>query len=181
MPSTLPSVAAGTRLRASVVQAWIDEINAINLDTIRVVKGSDGSPKNNSSSLSDDPALTCSLLANSSYEFTFNVYSSSGSTPDIKFSVAFPAGAACTWGGQRLVSAATPTGDIDVGVYVAPSSGVSEIAAAGTGGDQLTVIKGTVVTAASAGSLTLRWAQNTATVSDTYVRARSSLVVHRVR
>lgn len=183
MPAQLPSVAAGSRLRASVVQAWIDEINNINGDRTMVIKGSNStrSTANTGSTLTADPHLTAPVLASTTYKFDIMVYHRSPTAADIKFSLDFPAGSSITWGAVRMVTSATLTGDFDAGVYIAPTAQVSAISAGGTATDQMTLIQGTIVVGATPGNLTLWWAQDTANASDTTLWARSSLELRRQR
>lgn len=176
----LPTFASGSRVRASALTALVAELQNLFSDTLKVIKPAD-SPARTNNTLAVDPDLSLALLASTSYDFTFKVFYGSNATADIQFAVAFPTGAAVTWGGQRIVTAASPSGDMDAGIYVAPTSAVSPIAAAGTGGDTLIMIEGTIVTGVTAGNVTLWWAQNTTNVSGAIVRARSTATARRIR
>lgn len=164
---------AGQRLRASDLQGLIDDFpKRVKLnDTTRI----------STATLAADPELTLTLKAGYTYDFTVKVFYGSGSVPDINFAMAFPAGSAITWGGIRIVSGASPTGDMDAGVYTAPTSAVSSIAAAGTGGDTIIKIEGTIVMPVTDGDITLWWTQNTLTASNTTVYKRSTISAVRYR
>lgn len=161
------------KLRASDLQDILD-------DNPRVFKYND-TVRISNAVLAADPELTLHLKGGYSYDFEFRVFYGSGAVPDIQFSVAFPSGAAVTWGAQRIVTGASPSGDIDAGVYIVPTSAVSTIGAAGTGGDTLITISGSIVMPSTDGDITLWWAQNTSTASNTTVEKRSTVSAKRYR
>jgi hypothetical protein len=151
-----------------------DQLN----DKILVAKAA-GQIVNNTATLANDAELTAAVSANTTYSFQVSLIFTSNTTPDIKYAFTFPSGATCAWGSVRLVSGASPTGDADFGAYSSATSGTSAVAAAGTGGVQLALITGALFVGATAGSLTLQWAQNTANASDTTVHAGSWLLLNR--
>jgi hypothetical protein len=73
-----------------------------------------------------------------------------------------------------------PSGTTFIGSSISQADGIDQVTAtgfqpAGTGANQTIVIKGTVISSSTAGNVVFRWAQNTATASDTKVLAGSYL------
>lgn len=181
---TLSNVAAGVRLRASVVNTWLAEINNLSADLPEIVKS--GATSRNSSgtgaTLTADPHLTLPLLANTTYTFELFLMHNTPAAVDIQFAMAFPSGASCSWGAVRLVSTvAAATGDADLGGYGSATSAVSNVVAGGTGADQLCLIQGSVQVGATPGNLVLYWAQGTSSASNATLGARSWMKARRQR
>lgn len=166
---------AGQRLTGAQLNAIVTDADEV----LNVVKTANQTV-NNSAVLVDDSELFIPVAALTTYVFTAMVLFTSGTTPDIKYGFTFPALATCQWGSVRLVSSASPTGDADFGSYSSATSGTSVVAAAGTGGDQIATVMGTLVVGATSGTLRLQWAQNTATASNTVVYLGSYLTANRV-
>jgi hypothetical protein len=175
----LPTFASGTKVRASTLTALVTELQNLYSDTLKVAKTGDTTRA--TSSMSIDPHLSLSLLASTTYDFDLALYHNAPSANDIQFAMSFPSGASVTWGGVRLASGASSvTGEGDFGVYIAPTSSTSAIAAGGTGGDQLSIIRGTIVLGVTPGALALFWADNSGSGSVT-LRNRSTMRAHRYR
>lgn len=134
---------------------------------------------NNSTTFVNDAELTAAVSANTTYAFQVSLIFTSNTTPDIKATFTFPSLATCAWGSVRLVTTASPTGDADFGSYSSATSGSSAVGAAGTGGVQIALISGTLFVGATAGSLTLQWAQLVANATDTTVHAGSWMLLTR--
>lgn len=157
-----------------------DVPNADDYNKVRAVAKTAGQVVNNSSTFVNDSELLATVDASTTYTYAFTIFSTSGTTPDIKFTVTFPSGATCSFGHVGLVSTASPTGDVDVGGYSSATSGVSAVGVAGTTGVQTTMLGGTLAVGATAGTLQLQWAQLAANASDTTVHALSNLVITQV-
>lgn len=135
---------------------------------------------NNSNTLVNDAEITAAVSANATYSFQVGLMWTSNSTADIKWGFTFPTGAVCNWGAVRLDSAAAGlTGSADFGTYAPATSGSSTVAAGGTGLAQLSIVMGSLVVGSTAGSLTLQWAQNTATGVNTTVYAGTWMLLVR--
>lgn len=135
------------------------------IDEHYVRKASDQSV-NNSSGLQNDSALLFAVGANETWTFTSILNTNSGTTPDIKFALSVPSGAA---------SFSLLHGDFG-GTYVAKMPAALN----GVGADTPAMITGVVRTSTATGNVTLQWAQNVANVSDTKVLADSVLMAWRV-
>lgn len=126
---------------------------------------------NNSAVLQNDDQLVVALAASTTYEIDMVLLYNSNATADFQFGFVLPSGATMLYGltywNTSLVA------------QVDQFSGSSIIAAGGTAGGTAAVAKGNIVTS-SAGNLTVRWAQNTANVSDTKVLIGSILVARQL-
>lgn len=140
--------------------------------------------RNNTGSLTADPHLTVSVVANATYLLeAFLMYQSVSSSPDIAFGWTAPSGATVAWTPLGL----TPTdGDQaptqQAGYVRMPGTDISTQRSLGTqaSNDLVAAPRGIVRTAASAGSLTLRWAQNTAVAENTTLMTDSWVYLRRV-
>lgn len=162
------------KLRASALQAILD-------DRLLVTKSGDTSRVSNAT-LQADPHLTLDLQADYTYAIEWTIFSLSPAAADIQFGITFPAGADPTpFGGLRLVSSASVTGDLDPGAYEDATSGVSNLVAAGSALANLTILKATIAMSTTAGAVTLQWAQGASNAGTTTVYAGSSMEAKRQR
>ncbi|WP_171115529.1 hypothetical protein [Streptomyces sp. N502] len=108
-----------------------------------------------------DPDLTLEVEANSTYDVEcVAVWTNGGG--GMRMTWIAPAGATMTWTDNDGVGVVGPTGVVTF--------------ASATG----TTLKGTLVTGATAGNLTLSWAQNTSNTADTVLRAGCALKLTRI-
>lgn len=126
---------------------------------------------NNSAALQNDDELALSLPANSTLECELRIKQSSGATPGFKADFTLPSGA--TWVDAFFIAGATGT------LQFGPMPNASITGISGTGSDATLLIKFTVTTT-NAGTLQLRWAQNTANASNTTVQAGGILTARVV-
>lgn len=128
---------------------------------------------NNSTTLQDDDTFVLPVAANGVYFFECFLRYSTSAVADIKFGWTAPASATMDWGKGHVAEAAlggfhalggagSPTTPAQVG-------GTQVGAGGGAGGGYMMLLAGFIVTAGTAGNVTLQWAQNTAEVSDTKV------------
>lgn len=126
---------------------------------------------NNSSIYQDDDELFFSIAANEKRMFEIMAWTSGPTAADIKFGFTYPAGCTVSYqvygvgtGYAGVIPAALNLSSIDappaantgiIGTNPSPGAGV--------------LIKGVVLNASTAGTVTLQWAQATATVGDTKV------------
>jgi len=116
---------------------------------------------NNSSALVNDSSLFLSLLAGKDYRVGALIFHISGTVPDIQMQWTLSGGGGMVSGGQG-----------QVGTYQNQYNTGGITVYDGIASNMVTVFDGTLVTAA-AGTLQLKWAQITPTVSDTKVLANS--------
>lgn len=140
---------------------------------------------NNTATVQNDDHLTQAVRANSRYIFDVVLYHQSVSVaPDLRCRFTFPTGATTsvgmhaqsetgtqapntTFNGVALTNdAASPTGDFLLGLAVALPT--------------MTIFKGVIETGSTAGSLTLQWAQVTATAENTTVFKWSYMRMERI-
>jgi hypothetical protein len=154
--------------------------STVSFRDLFVSKGADQTV-NNSTVLVNDSALALSVVANAKYILEAYVKYDSGTTPDIKFAWTGPAGATLDWipntppAGATGVNSALSVGNTAIGDGAAVAAG-----GVGAGTAVVAHMTGTLTVAGTAGSLQLRWAQNTGDASDTKVLAGSWLRLTRV-
>lgn len=128
---------------------------------------------NNSATYQDDNELAIAAAAGITYGWSLAVFSTSGTTPDIKMQMTAPSGT--SWGyGMRMAYNTAGTFEFN------PFTGGILGATYGAGSVIQAAAEGTFVTGGTAGTLRLQWAQNTANASDTTVHAGSWLRLWRV-
>lgn len=139
---------------------------------------------NNSTVLQDDDALTLAIGANETWAFEFVLFvdgGASGASADFRSALTVPAGATfraeATGPGSSATTMAAANGSYAALTVSGTTGGIVGLITSDT--VQVT-IKGVVVNGATAGSLTLQWAQWTATVTDVIVRAQSHLIGRRI-
>lgn len=154
---------AGERLTASTLNEALTLSAAKGADTARTI----------STTLTADPDLTVAVLANSLYVCRFSlVYKGAATnTGDLKFGFSVPSGAAFAGG---FIGVTNP-----LGAYLASVTASSILVSYsnGTGNPLWCQVTATLTTSATAGNLTLTWAQNTSSATATTLMAGSSLQV----
>jgi hypothetical protein len=135
---------------------------------------------NNSITLVNDLLLVASVAANAIYTFDlFLVYDSVTATPDLKMAFTSPTSSTLIWVPYALsASATTRTDTIDVKEVV--GSGTTTNTGTVAGSSAVICPRGVLRTAGTAGTLQFQFAQATATVENTVVRADSYLSLLRV-
>jgi len=153
-------------------------------DLTRYVEKGANQSVTNSATMVDDNELFLAVDANATYMVKCLVIGSSAANAagDLKLTFGFPAGAVVMATVQGPNNVALAAGSSADGEFVARNAlsdasflpvGVSTSAVG-------IIIVGRAITAATAGNLRLRWAQNAANASATTVNARSYLTVTRV-
>lgn len=137
-----------------------------------IIKAAD-EPITSNATLQNDDELLAALLANTHYDFVAKIWMSSGATPDFQYAFTVPAGAALKWVGFDGSGSA---GGSDTSGIITASGTARTISFSGstTG---YAVVHGSVITAGTAGNLTLQWAQAVSNGATTSVLAGSSLAV----
>jgi|GEM_PF-6699047 len=146
----------------------------------RVVRKNANEIVNNSSTLQNDDELIFPVDANAEYAFEATIFYDSGTTPDAKFAVAVPTGSTLAVGQVGATTAAAGnSGSVSYAAGTTSGTQPANVGGAGTGTRLVEILRGTVKTASTAGSIQLQWAQANADLSDTTVFAGSSLRVER--
>jgi hypothetical protein len=120
-----------------------------------------------------DDHLFWAVAANSTYRFTVELVYNTNATADLRVGWTAPAGATMAWSAMGL----------DSGLGFLASGNNALAAVLGFGGDatdRLAKLSGIFTTVATAGTLTLVWAQLAANVSNTIVRANSYGVLTKI-
>lgn len=167
--TTIPS--AGAKLRASVLSSLINELRPLEAK-----KPSDQSIVSpGSTTLVNDSALFVSVAANTLYDLSLRLIINTNATANFKYQFSAPAGSTSSahlFTGNATTAAGVLQGPADA---IASTSAVVGIAA-----DQVVLVQGWVLTGGSAGTLTLKWAQNVLNASTTSVKTGSTIRLDQV-
>lgn len=159
--TTIP--AAGAKLRASTLSALISEVRPLTS-----IKSADETV-NNSATLQNDDQLFLSVAANTFYELNLRLIMNSNATANFKLQFTAPAGAGFSSHSIEGNAATALTGPGGAGgTYT------------GVAADKIVIVGGQFSTAGTAGTLQLQWAQNTANVSNTIVKANSYMTLRQI-
>jgi hypothetical protein len=139
----------------------------------------DSAAVNNSQTLVDVTGLSAPVAANAAYWVdSLILYNSTESTARISFGWTTPAGVSGKWMGLGVqTGATTETSTVRTQDWLWTQS---VNLGADTGVDIGCILRGTLVTGGTAGTLQLQFAQATATVADTIVLAHSTIRVERL-
>lgn len=129
---------------------------------------------NNSAALQNDNHLFLSVAASTNYEMMLRLIVNSGTTPDIKVDFTYPTGATATFQQQMLEPGSSTAG------LQGPYVQTDVLAMGTTGSNQIIFITGLWFISTTAGTLQVRWAQNTATASNSIVRANSYMILRKI-
>jgi hypothetical protein len=167
----IPTWTVGEVLTSSDVNTW--------LVPRHVTKPSDQSATS-TTTLADDTDLQFTVSANAEYEWNMLLTCTGATinTGDVKFTFTWPAGAVGKWYGDGFaVAAGSPSPAV---IHVEDTSGSAH--AFGVDGSGLSPVRvtGRVTVSSTAGTLKLRWAQNTSNATATKVLAGSAMTVRRV-
>jgi len=138
-----------------------------------------------------DPDLTVPVAANAVYDVRCYLSYQSGNTSGIGLNFAFttPAGVSGRWGAAYRVAGdagtttnAGPAGTVDFAWSGTAATGGTwnGPATPGDGHSHSVLIEGTLITAGTAGSLTLAWAQDSSSATNLVIQNGSKLIALRV-
>ena len=133
-----------------------------------VVRKASDETVNNSDTLQNDDELIMAVAANQAYTFEIFLLFDSGATPSFKFGWSVPTGTTMLWKTTNIVS--SKTNQTNDGGFIGEGVGTSVIG----------VIQGTIIVSSTAGNVVFRWAQITATASDTKVLENSSILYTKI-
>lgn len=144
-----------------------------NLDRAVVIKAADQTV-NNSAALQNDTHLVLPVVANAKYWMYLGAVQNSNATANFK--IDFTAPAATTWHfGFFDFGSSAANEQFGITNSLGAVAGITGAAA-----NSVCQVTGWFVTGANAGNLQFRWAQDTANVSNTIVRAGSILLLLRL-
>ena len=162
----IPTWTPGQVLLAADVNTWFVPIAAVKTaDTARA----------STTTMTADPDLTMTLAANSSYQITGELfYDGAASAADMKCTFIVPASTTGTWHPSRVNPSLQ-------GIYSTPQAWTDTIqnSTTGIGTLQVVGVSGLLITAGSAGTFALSWAQNTSNGTATHMRS-GFLVARRI-
>jgi len=163
--SKYPVINAGTTPAVTVLQEMLPDIAVKSSATSRA----------STTTLTADPHLVVSLEANAVYEFDLDLSYNGGTngSSDLKFAFTGPSGYSMTFG---TLLVAIPAG-VTLGGGTQASTLVS--GSVGTSTPLYARVSGTVTTSTTAGSLTLTWAQNTSSATNTTLTTGCKMRVKR--
>ena len=134
---------------------------------ITVTKSADQT-KVSDTTFADDSQLVIPLKANAAYYVTIYIVVNSHATPDFKYDITLPTGAAGIKNTVAMTSVTfTGTQDIETAVTAIDTDAT----------DQHLLIVGKVTMGTTIGNIAFQWAQNTSSAEDTIVRAGSMIQV----
>jgi len=166
--STYPTISAGQRITASLLTSMLP---------ITVSKPADESVTS-STTLQNDDDLVVAVSANATYVMDGYIMTSGAAagTGDLKIDFTIPSGAT-----MKYTSFGTTTASPAV-QYEATVNANSTARAIGTNGsaDMGVAIQAVITVGSTAGSVQLRWAQNTSSGTATILRATSYLRFERI-
>jgi len=150
-----------------------DKLTALQVNDMQTKwarRTSDASPVNNSTTLVADDTLLFVVTANYTYRIRGRILFLSNSTPDLKIGWSYPTSTTMSWSllGYSGGTYATYSGD---------QTYTPEIDGAGVADEVL--IDGEVFVSSTAGTVNLKFAQNTANASNSYLMANSYLELLR--
>ncbi len=144
--------------------ATISNTGVLTLKNIAIAKAADETV-NNSDTLQDDDELKFDAKANTKYNITIFLFLNSSGVADFKYDFSIPAGASGDMQtGNWSSSGSNDATDIGTPIVVATTAVV-----------RVTCILARMEIAATAGEVAFQWAQNTAEVSNTIVKAGTCL------
>ena len=136
---------------------------------------------NNSDVLQDDDALVLPVLANSTYLIDGQLIYDGNISTDLKVALMGPASATCTWVLRGIATNVVATsGNVVLAASTIGDANALPVGSAGAGSKIAALITGVVRTGATAGSMRVRWAQNSSGASDTTIYADSYIALLRL-
>jgi hypothetical protein len=127
----------------------------------------------------DDDQLTAAVAASSTYLVEAFLIYDGDTTGDFRLTFAGPTGATMDWTPNGLAtSQATGVGSMKLGRL--PIANEDTLGASGSGVKAVAMPRGILTTSSTAGNLTLRWAQATASATATTVFANSWLRLTKI-
>ena len=125
-----------------------------------------------------DPDLTLPVEASAVYELEMLCHMDGVSGADLTIKFAVPAAATLIMINQALI--ATPANSQADACFAAVTANAMVMGCLGAGANSGCLLKGTLTTGVTAGSLTLQWAQNVSNATPTILHAGSRMSLARI-
>jgi hypothetical protein len=158
--------------------SWVPEGG----ETLTAIKSADETVTN-STSLQDDNHLFLSVAANAVYKLDLCLFYDGPTNADLKMTWTVPSGTGMTWGIDTVDPSATTSTPFPISRGVNTSPTTQMVLGTPTDGSGWWVnglISGVLRVGGTAGTLQLRWAQNTANAIATTVHTDSTLELRRL-
>jgi hypothetical protein len=165
--ATDAEVAAGTATGGTTRKLFVTPAKLAKRFPIQTLVKTADETVNNSNVLQNDDVILFTVEASKLYSVELIVHYNSGSTPDFKWAFSVPSGT--TFIGKELQDADRVT--------QVTESGNNPI---GTGANKTLVIKGTIISSSTAGTVNWKWAQDTTNASDTKVLIGTYIKVEKL-
>lgn len=168
-PMAYPDILAGEDITAGLLTSMLPVI----------VPKAATEPLTASTTMQNDDELFASVAASATYAVQLHLFHDADTTGDIKIGWSGPAGATMNWG--AVVAHVNETSSGTVTAVSMQTRIISETQDIGGGSSTGTysVVHGTLITSATAGTLNFQWAQRVSSATATNVRAGSMLILHR--
>lgn len=178
--TTLAQYEQGTLYKIAADEwVWVVENAASSGSSATLVRKTADESVASSTTPQDDDELTLSVAANEVWLLRVTLWMSGDAAADGRVTFSVPSGATSRFGPHAMASAAAgPTGD---GVWSSTSAGTSiSVGVTGTTFPNAITLWVYVANGATAGSVTLQWAQNATSATATTVHEGSHIVAHKV-
>lgn len=153
----------------------------VGVGDITVVRKTADESVASSTTLQNDDHLTFPIGANETWVVKYVLFLTGSDAGDFKSVLGAPSGATGWRGGIGPALAATSAEDAASRFIVLGDLGTGTLVfGTTTNGTVTAVIRAVVINGSTAGSVTLRWAQNTSDATATRVRQNSHLVAHKL-
>jgi len=133
-----------------------------------------------STTFQNDDELFVSVEANAKYDVELFLLHSSGTTGRLKIQFTAPASASFAWGVHAAEVNTTTSNAVPETVMASRTIGETAQIGGGNATGTTAFVRGTLTTSATAGTLTLQWAQVTSNATASQVRAGSILSIKRI-
>ncbi len=144
-----------------------------------VVKAADETVTS-STALQNDDHLLFPVGASETWVYEFILFYTAATTGDLKVALTAPVGSTIRWTTNGLAGSAATNAD-SLASNVGTTSGTASGYHGGAGATEISIIiKGYVTTAATPGNVTLQWAQNSSSGTDTIIKTGSYLKADKV-
>ena len=176
----MPKKRAKSRFRETGrVGETFSDVFPNELAVITTIRKSADEVVNNSDVLQNDDDFFFDVLEGDVWEVVITGLVTSATAADFKYDFSVPTGATVHGivGSLQVGAAGSGTNDLAASVDLTADDGIGTL---GTGTEAAFYIRALVVVAETPGVVNFRWAQNTATASDTTLLAESWMTVRRI-
>jgi hypothetical protein len=165
-----PNLYAGMRADADLLTSMLPIHAAKSVDT----------PRASTTTIIADPELQVAVEANADYMFEMMIRYSGLNTADMSVIIAGPSGSSGVWGGNFISPLSETSAEGTKSSIRTPIGSQRDIACISTSTSMIIMISGRLKTAATAGTFSFNWAQQTSNATSTVVSADSWLMLKRI-